>query len=361
MDLTKAFDTVSRGGLWAILSKLGCPERFVSIIISFHEGMMARVIEHGAASDTFPVSNGVKQGCVLATTLFSLLFATMLFAALSKTSSGINVRYRCDGRFFDLRRLKAKTKVLEALVRDFLFADDCALVAVNEPDLQELASCLSEAAKAFGLTISLRKTEVMPQLAPGLTPPPEPSIVIEGTKLNNVECFTYLGSTLTSTGSMDREVSNRLAKACASFGRLWTRVWRERGIKLPTKLAVYRAVVMTSLLYGCETWALFRKQLKTLDQFHLRCLRKIMGISWEDRVPNTEVLHRANMPGVEALIIKAQLRWVGHVVRMDDTRLPKMIFFSELASGTRNIGHPLKRFKDCLKASLGACGLSTPN
>ena len=143
---------------------------------------------------------------------------------------------------------------------------------MNEPDLQELASCLSEAAKAFGLTISLQKTEVMLQPAPGLTPPPEPSIVIEGTKLNNVECFTYLGSTLTSTGSMDREVSNRLAKAGASFGRLWTRVWRERGIKLPTKLAVYRAVVMTSLLYGCETWALYRKQLKTLDQFHLRCL-----------------------------------------------------------------------------------------
>ena len=220
VDLTKAFDTVSRGGLWAILSKLDCSERFVSIIRSFHEGMMARMIEHGAASDPFPVSNGVKQGCVLAPTLFSLLFASMLFAALSKTSSGINVRYRCDGRFFDLRRLKAKTKVLEALVRDFLFADDCALVAVNEPDLQELASCLSEAAKAFGLTISLRKTEVMLQPAPGLTPPPEPSIVIEGTKLNNVECFTYLGSTLTSTGSMDREVSNRLAKAGASFGRL---------------------------------------------------------------------------------------------------------------------------------------------
>ena len=367
VDLTKAFDTVSRGGLWAILScpsilsKLGCPERFVNIIRSFHEGMMAREIEHGAASDPFPVSNGVKQGCVLASTLFSLLFATMLFAALSKTSSGINVRYRCDGRFFDLRRLKAKNKVLEALVRDFLFADDCALVAVIEPDLQELASCLSEAAKAFGLTTSLRKTEVMLQPAPGLTPPPEPSIVIEGTKLNNVECFTYLGSTLTSTGSMDREVSNRLAKAGASFGRLWTRVWRERGMKLPTKLAVNRAVVLTSLLYGCETWALYRKQLKTLDQFHLRCLRKIMGISWEDRVPNTEVLQRAKMPGVEALIIKAQLRWVGHVVRMDDTRLPKMIFFSELASGTRNIGHPHKRFKDCLKASLGACGLSTPN
>ena len=97
--------------------------------------------------------------------------------------------------------------------------------------------------------------------------------------------------------------------------------------------------------------------MRTLDQFHLRCLRKIMGISWEDRISNTEVLRRAELPGIEALVMKSQLRWVGHVVRMDDTRLPKVVFFSELASGTRNIGRPLKRFMDCLKASLGACGI----
>ena len=62
--------------------------------------------------------------------LFSRMFAIMLLVALSTTDAGITVRYRCDGRFFDLRRLKAKTKVLEALLRDFLlFADDCALAA----------------------------------------------------------------------------------------------------------------------------------------------------------------------------------------------------------------------------------------
>ena len=356
VDLTKAFDTVSREGLWAILSKLGCPPKFVRIIQSFHDGMMARIVENGDVSEPFPVSNGVKQGCVLAPTLFSLMFATMLSCALSKSDAGITVRYRCDGRFFDLRRLKARTKVLEALVRDFLFADDCALAALNESDLQELANCLAEAAKAFGLTISLRKTEVMLQPAPGLTPP-GPQIEIEGTTLNRVGSFTYLGSCLTSNCSLDNEVSNRLAKAGASFGRLWTRVWGERGIRLSTKLAVYRAVVITSLLYGCETWTLYKKQIRALDQFHLRCLRRIMRISWEDRVSNTEVLRRANLPGIEALIMKAQLRWVGHVIRMDDTRLPKMVFCSELASGARNLGRPLKRYKDCLKASLEACGI----
>ena len=130
-----------------------------------------------------------------------------------------------------------------------MFADDCALTALNESDLQELASCLSTAARNFGLTISLRKTEVLLQPAPGITLP-DPHIEIEGTRMSIVESFTYLGSTITSSCSMDKEVSNRLSKAGASFGRLWNRVWGEHGIKLRTKIAVFRAVVLTSLLYG---------------------------------------------------------------------------------------------------------------
>lgn len=88
--------------------------------------------------------------------------ATMLFSELSSPSD-ITVRYRYDGGYFDLRRLKAKTKVLEALMRDFLFADDCVVAALNETDFQELASCMSIATKAFWL-------------------PPQPNIEIDGTK-----------------------------------------------------------------------------------------------------------------------------------------------------------------------------------
>ena len=43
---------------------------------------------------------------------------------------------------------------------------------------------------------------------------------------------------------------------------------------------------------------------------------------WEDRVTNQEILCRSSMPGVEVLIMKAQLRWTGHVMRMEDSRLP---------------------------------------
>ncbi|BHF68844.1 hypothetical protein SprV_0301188500 [Sparganum proliferum] len=81
VDLTKAFDTVNREGLWKIMRKVGCPERFTQMVSQLHDGMMARVTDNGAVSEAFAVTNGVKQGCVLAPTLFSLMFSAMLMDA----------------------------------------------------------------------------------------------------------------------------------------------------------------------------------------------------------------------------------------------------------------------------------------
>ena len=72
VDFSKAFDTVSRVGLWQALQKFGCTAKFISIIEALHTGMQANVAMSGSVSSDFAVSNGVKQGCVLAPTLFSL-------------------------------------------------------------------------------------------------------------------------------------------------------------------------------------------------------------------------------------------------------------------------------------------------
>jgi len=81
IDLTKAFDTVNRDGLWAILAKIGCPANFVNIICSFHDGMLARVIDGGDISAAFSVTSSTKQGCVLAPLLFSIFFSMLLYVA----------------------------------------------------------------------------------------------------------------------------------------------------------------------------------------------------------------------------------------------------------------------------------------
>ena len=132
------------------------------------------------------------------------------------------------------------------------FADDSAVAAHSEEDLQCLGDCFSTAAKAFGLIINIKKTEVLCQAAPGTTQP-EPAITIDAAALKNFEDLTYLGSCLSSSGGLDTEISCRLSNSSSAFGRLFTRVWRERGITQATKLAVYRAVVLPTLLYGCET------------------------------------------------------------------------------------------------------------
>ena len=77
VDLTKAFDTVSLDGLLKIMAKFGCPPRYIAMVRQFHDGMQARVQNDGEYSEPFPVTNGVKQGCVMAHTLFSIMFSAM--------------------------------------------------------------------------------------------------------------------------------------------------------------------------------------------------------------------------------------------------------------------------------------------
>ena len=74
IDLTKTYDIVNRKALWVILSKLGCPTKYVNLIRQFHGDMTGQVLSDGEVSESFWICNGVKQGCVLAPVLFSLFF-----------------------------------------------------------------------------------------------------------------------------------------------------------------------------------------------------------------------------------------------------------------------------------------------
>lgn len=266
----------------------------------------------------------------------------------------VYIRYRTDGSLFNLRRLQAHTKTMEQMIHDLLFADDAALLAHTERALQRITSCFAEAAQLFGLEVSLKKTEVLHQPAPR-EESQAPHIFIGDTELKVTPQFTYLGSTITSDAKIDKEIDNRLAKANSAFGRLYKRVWNNNHLKVGTKISVYRAVVLTTLLYGSESWVPYRLHIRLLERFHQRCLRTILGIHWSDYITNVEVLETAQISSIEATLLKTQLRWAGHVSRMDKRRLPKIVLFGELSTGDRNVGAPKKRYKDSLKKSLSLC------
>ena len=171
IDLTKAFDLVSRQGLFQLLKKIGCPSpQLHSIIASLHEDMQSVVSFEGKTSETFTIRSGVKQGCVLAPTLCGIFLSLLLNHAFKHFTEGVHIRTRSDGKLFNLAQLRAKTKVHTVLIRELLFADDAALTTHKEEEVQQLISQFSHTCKEFGLTISIRKTEVMGQYVP--SPPP---------------------------------------------------------------------------------------------------------------------------------------------------------------------------------------------
>ena len=187
-------------------------------------------------------------------------------------------------------------------------------------------------------------------------PPRDPTIKIEYT-LKSVKSFTYLGSRVNSNATLDNELSLRIAKASTAFVRLRHRLWKDHGINLKTKIGVYHSVVIPTLFYASETWTPYRKQINTLDAFHMRCLRSILGKTWRDKMSNNEVLTKCGSTEIECMLMKSQLRWVGHVVRMEDSRIPKHLLYGQLSNGSRRVGRPLLRFKDKLKANIKALKL----
>ena len=348
VDLTKAFDTVSRTALWIVLQKLGIPNQMRKIIISFHEGMMGQVIQNGEISDPFSIANGTKQGCVLAPLLFALYFAVMLNYAFEGKQLGVPVCFRATGGLFNIRRFNAPTKTTLELILDLLFADDCALVSQSPEKLQVIVDCFARGCKDFGLTISTKKTKVVYQPIPhsnsnDIHPP---TIKVNDIALKVPPKFCYLGSTISEKATLDDEIKLRISRASQAFGKLQNRLWSRHDIRLSTKIKVYRATIIPSLTYGSETWTPYRKQISTLDAFHLRKLRSICNISWKDKITNQEVLSRCHISGIEAFLMKAQLRWTGHVIRMNDKRLPKIMLYSQLDKATRPEGRPLLRYKD---------------
>ena len=157
--------------------------------------------------------------------------------------------------------------------------------APTEEKMQKGVDQVSDSCDSYYLTSSIKTIEVVYQPTP-CKPYKERTITVKGQRLQVVDEFTYLGSTLSRVVHIDDEVNARIAKASAAFGRLRGSVWDRSGIRLDTKLNVYKAVVLPTLLYAFETWTVYQRYAKRLNHFHTSCLRKLLKIKWQDRIPD---------------------------------------------------------------------------
>ena len=179
--------------------------------------------------------------------------SAMLDDAFRDMGDGVYIQSRQSADIFNVAHFRAKTKTTRILMRELLLADDSALVAHSAEEIQKIVDAFSEASKKFGLNINIKKTEVLYQ--PNSTRTREEDIMVDGNKLNSVLEFTYhLGSTISSDGCIDDEIQRRMAKASASFGRLRQRLWNNHHVSMRVKGKIYRAIVLSTLLYGAKAW-----------------------------------------------------------------------------------------------------------
>ena len=134
------------------------------MIESLHTGMMVNVRNEGEVPDTFSVTNGVKQGCVLAPTLFSILLSATLEEDFRDMGDEVYVQSRQNADLFTVAHFRAKPKTTNILVRELLLADDSALIAHSADKIQRIVDAFSNASSKFGIKINMKKTDVMFQL-----------------------------------------------------------------------------------------------------------------------------------------------------------------------------------------------------
>ena len=175
--------------------------------------------------------------------------------------------YRTDGQLLNINRFRAKRQTTTISIMELQYADDNALVALSEEDLQCILSAFAKAYKQLGLAINIKKTQVLHQ------PPPNsdmlvlpPNISIDNIRLENVDHFPYLGSLLSSKAIIDDEIHHRLSCASVAFSRLRKRVFENRDLQAKTKILVYKAVVLPTLLYGSEAWTTYSRHLKASEK-----------------------------------------------------------------------------------------------
>ena len=138
-------------------------------------------------------------------------------------------------------------------------------------------------------------------------------------KLNSVE-LRYPGCIVENTGSTSEGVMTRIGQANAALNRL-KRIWKLKNHFIWLKLRLFNSIPV--LLYESETWSLNQQQEKRIRVFEKNCLQRILNIHWSDRITNEKVRKFANQPLVTDIIKAWNWRYLGCVLRTQDTQIPK--------------------------------------
>lgn len=319
VDYEKAFDKVQHEKLISILRKTDLDERDIRCIQNLYWQQKADVRTNGYTTDDVEIRRGVRQGCILSPLLFNLYSEAVFDEAMEDGDAGI--------------------KVNGTRINNIRYADDSVLLADSLEDLQKMMNHLNRASIKYGLKINTAKTKFM-VVSRRKTPYENARLIIDGTPLERVTKYKYLGSWLDDDWDNDREIRCRIEIARNHFFKFKS-VLTSRDLSLRLRMRYARCYVwsvLLYLLYGVETWTLNTKTINKLEAFEMWTYRRILKVPWTERVSNEEILSRMSKDREMLYTIKRRkVDYFGHLMRNPKYQLLQLIIEGKI-EGKRGVG-----------------------
>lgn len=272
VDYEKAFDRVQHGKMIKALRKYSVDQEDIRLIRNLYWQQKANIrIGSDVTEGTCNIEIGVRQGCPLSPRCFNV-YADEIAGHRTFRNTGFKINGKNIG--------------------SISYADDKVMIAETPQQLQRMVHRLTTESAKYGMRINASKTKVM-QIA-RKQPSKSLSILVNGTRLKEVQKFKYLGVVVSNDGRDEMEIKTRIGMARGAFNNL-ERVLKDKKMNIGLRVRLLMCYVWPILRYASETWVLSKAEEDKINAFELWCYRRMHRISWTEKVKNEEVLRRTGL------------------------------------------------------------------